>query len=176
MVVITPFEPRDQADVVELVTSIQTREFAIAITLADQPDLQDIRGYFRRGVGEFWVAKVDGEVAGTVALVDGGDGTASLRKMFVRKDRRGRGWGLAAALLRTLLQHAEANGIAAIYLGTTPVMTHAHAFYERNGFVEIDVKDMPSTASYSHVDQKFYKRVLLPSGPSSTPAPPPKRE
>lgn len=163
-IAIVPFELCHHADVIALVTAIQTTELGIPITLADQPDLQDIVGYFRRGVGELWVALDGDEVVGTIALVDGGESTCSLRKMFVRKDRRGRPWGIARALLARLVEHAEARGFAAIYLGTTLVMTHAHGFYERHGFVEIGLDEMPKTASYSHVDQKFYKRALTGAG------------
>src|SRR4051812_39995892 len=73
------YAPNHHAEVVALVTGIQTHEFAIRITLAEQPDLLDVEGFYRRGAGAFWVALDAAHVVGTVGLVDGGDGTASLR-------------------------------------------------------------------------------------------------
>ena len=46
-------------------------------------------GFYRRGNGNFWVALADGEVVGTLALLDLGEGQGALRKMFVQAPHRG---------------------------------------------------------------------------------------
>lgn len=157
---IQPFDPAHQDAVATLITTIQRGEFGIPITLADQPDLQDIPGFYRRGAGNFWVALKGGQVVGSVALVDIGDRRAALRKMFVHRDHRGGKPGIAAELLNNLLAWARAQGLAEIYLGTTDKFLSAHRFYAKNGFDEIAPEALPAAFPRMAVDSKFYRRRL----------------
>lgn len=50
MIEIVPYSPHHQDGVVIL--PIQSDEFGIPVTLADQPDLLDIPGFYQRGVGK----------------------------------------------------------------------------------------------------------------------------
>ncbi len=104
---IRTFSPEFVDGVARVIVPIQQEEFGIAISYADQPDLQDIKGYYQKGTGEFWLAIADGEVVGTIALLDIRDGAAALRKMFVSRNHRGAQKGVASLLLRTLLEHAR---------------------------------------------------------------------
>ena len=83
MIEIARFAPAHASGVASLIVPIQREEFGIPITLAEQPDLADIRGFYQRGAGNFWVALDGGEVVGTIALLDIGHAQAALRKMFV---------------------------------------------------------------------------------------------
>ena len=56
-ITIRPAERHDTAALGRLINAIQREEFAIPITLAEQPDLADIEGAYRKGAGEFWVAE-----------------------------------------------------------------------------------------------------------------------
>ena len=76
-----------------LIVNIQREEFNIPITLADQPDLNNIRDFYQVGKGNFWVATVDGKVAGTIGLLDISQGQGALRKMFVNEQYRGKEFG-----------------------------------------------------------------------------------
>jgi N-acetylglutamate synthase-like GNAT family acetyltransferase len=154
------FEPADQDGVATLIVSIQNEEFGIAITAEDQPDLQEIPEFYQRDSGYFWVAETaDGEVVGTIALRDIGDGAGALRKMFVHPEHRG-ARGLARALLDTLLAHARALQLSRIYLGTTDRFLAAHRFYARNGFALIDHTLLPPTFPRMMVDTRFYALTL----------------
>ena len=143
-----------------LIVGIQRDEFQIAITLEDQPDLQDIPAFYQQGAGNFWVALSEGEVVGTVALLDLGNQQGALRKMFVHPGYRGPGPGVSARLLDTLLEWSRARGFKEIYLGTTEKFRAAHRFYERNGFVQIDPDELPPSFLKMAVDTRFYRRVL----------------
>ncbi|MGE5678674.1 MAG: GNAT family N-acetyltransferase, partial [Pseudomonadota bacterium] len=57
-------------DVINLILSIQQGEFGIPITREDQPDLSNIPGFYQPGKGNFWIALWDGQVVGTIALID----------------------------------------------------------------------------------------------------------
>ncbi len=107
------------------------------------------------------MALAAGDVVGTIALVDIGDGRGALRKMFVREAHRGKDAGVAAKLLETLLAWAKARGMAEIYLGTTAKFLAAHRFYEKNGFIEIPAAELPATFPRMVVDTKFYRLPLL---------------
>ncbi|MGZ8552388.1 MAG: GNAT family N-acetyltransferase, partial [Chitinophagaceae bacterium] len=72
--------------IIDLILDIQRNEFGVAITLEDQPDLENIPSFYQKNDGNFWVAVVENTVAGTIALLDIGNARGALRKMFVHKD------------------------------------------------------------------------------------------
>lgn len=161
---VRPWRQEDQDGVVALISGIQRGEFGLAITPADQPDLMNIPGFYRAGAGEFWVveaaesAGTSGVVIGCIALLDIGQGQAALRKMFVRADWRGAAHGIAAALLRTLLEHAAASNLSEIFLGTTTRFLAAHRFYEKYGFTRVEKPALPERFPVMAVDSVFYWR------------------
>lgn len=165
MIDIQPFS-REHADgVVSVILPIQQLEFGIPITLADQPDLLDISGFYQKGNGNFWIALAGGEVVGTVSLLDIGNGQGALRKMFVKAEYRGKEHGVAQRLLDGLLAWCVERGVSEVYLGTTAKYLAAHRFYEKNGFEEIDKSDLPASFPVMAVDSKFYR-----CSPGSAPA------
>ena len=165
MIHIQPYDPLYQQGVVDAILPIQTIEFRVAVTLADQPDLLDIPGFYQTGHGNFWVALADGscgtgEVVGTIALRDFGNGQGALRKMFVKAPHRGSQSGVAARLLEELLAWSRQRGMREIYLGTVPVLRAAHRFYEKNGFELIAAEQLPPTFPRMAVDTVFYFKRL----------------
>jgi GNAT superfamily N-acetyltransferase len=157
---IEPFAPEHQDGVVDVILTIQCKEFDLPITLEDQPDLLDIPGVYRRGKGNFWVALVGDEVVGTLALLDIGYRQGALRKMFVRANRRGPTPGLAARLLAALLDWGRGSGFREIFLGTTSSYLAAHRFYEKNGFIRLPREALPPAFPIMRVDTIFYRLGL----------------
>jgi N-acetylglutamate synthase-like GNAT family acetyltransferase len=153
---VRPYRDGDAEGLVALVLNIQQGEFGISITYSDQPDLQDVAGFFRNGAGEFWVAADDIDVVGCVGLVDLGNHEAALRKMFVRADHRGGERGVAQQLLVMLLSHARRRGITKVYLGTTEKFRAAHRFYEKNGFALVPEGNLPPHFPRMALDTRFY--------------------
>lgn len=160
MIEIVPFDSQHAEGVGALIVGIQRDEFQISITLQDQPDLQNIPAFYQQGVGNFWVAVSEGEVVGTVALLDLGNHEGALRKMFVHASYRGPGHGVSARLLDTLLEWSRARGVQDVYLGTTEKFLAAHRFYERNGFQQIAASELPPSFPKMAVDSRFYRRGL----------------
>jgi GNAT superfamily N-acetyltransferase len=158
---IRPWRPGDEQAVADLIVSIQRQEFGISITLADQPDLLDVPGFYLSGGGGFWVAEAQGRLVGSIALKDIGDGDAALRKMFVAADFRGGAIGVARLLLETLLAHARQSGLQRIWLGTTERYLAAHRFYKKQGFVQIEPAKLPAGFPRMTVDIRFYRLDLL---------------
>jgi len=157
---IVEFDPRYQRAVEELVLPIQQIEFAVKITREEQPDLINIADVFQTGKGNFWVARQDGAVVGTIGVVDIGNQMVALKKMFVRSDLRGKQIGISQALMDEAKRWCGQAGVTRIYWGTTAQMLAAHRFYEKNGFVELTESELPKQFPVVHVDSKFYVCAL----------------
>jgi N-acetylglutamate synthase-like GNAT family acetyltransferase len=154
---IVTFSPKYLDRVGALIVPIQREEFGVDITYEEQPDLMDIPDFYQRRAGQFWVALDRDQVVGSIGLLDIGAGEAALRKMFVAATHRGGAHGVAAQLLRTLLDHARKNGLKTIYLGTTEKFHAAHRFYEKSGFELIEPESLPATFPRMAVDKRFYR-------------------
>ena len=158
---ILAFEPRRAAAVLDLVLSIQQQEFGLPVSADSQTDLLDIPGHYQRGNGNFWTALSDGQVVGTIGLLDIGQGRTALRKMFVAAPMRGSRQGVAQRLLGTLLHWCRERGVIEVWLGTTEKFLAAHRFYEKNGFERVEPQSLPRGFPVMAVDTRFYCRRLL---------------
>ncbi|WP_346319789.1 GNAT family N-acetyltransferase [Chitinophaga sp. YIM B06452] len=160
MIEIQPFNQTRTNDVIAMILPIQQVEFSLPVTIDHQPDLLKIPEVYQDGRGNFWTALDGDKVVGTIALLDTGNNIGGLKKMFVDKDYRGREHRIAKRLLDTLLDWAKEKGFTDLYLGTTDVMTTAHRFYEKNGFVEVQREELPNEKFLAVVDRKFYHLTL----------------
>ena len=149
-----------KAGIAELILPIQQVEFSIPISLEDQPDLADITGFYQHGLGNFWVALVNDLVVGSISLLDIGGDCVALRKMFVKKQFRGKEHQVAFGLLMVAQNWAENKGVNMIYLGTTEKFLAAHRFYQKQGYSEITEEHLPSGFPIMAVDKKFYMKKL----------------
>ena len=147
--------------VVELILAVQRDEFGFNIGAEDQPDLLDVANFYQTGAGNFWVALLDGDVVGTIALRDIGKNQGALRKMFVRATHRGKEHGIAARLLERLVLSATGAQVRDLYLGTTEKFVAAHRFYERNGFIQVAAEALPEAFPRMSLDTRFYHRALF---------------
>ena len=160
MVEIARYADAHRQGVLDVILPIQQLEFGIPITLAEQPDLLDIPGFYRRGAGNFWVALARDQVIGTIGLLDLGNGQGALRKMFVAAPYRGAVLGVARRLLDTLLCWSEMQGVKHVYLGTATKLRAAHRFYEKNDFRKIGGAELPAAFPRMPVDNMFYRLEL----------------
>jgi N-acetylglutamate synthase-like GNAT family acetyltransferase len=159
-IIVREFNTEYQDQVIELILNIQQEEYQIAISIEDQPDLLSIEKFYRNGAGNFWVAFYNGQVVGTIALLDIGDGKCALRKMFVRQEFRGPLIQTGYLLLSAAKDWAKNNKISEIYLGTTSQFLAAHRFFEKNGFISLATEELPENFPIMKVDSKFYKYVV----------------
>jgi GNAT superfamily N-acetyltransferase len=157
---IWPYNDSYRQQVIDHILHIQREEFGVAVTLAEQPDLQNIPGFYQKDAGNFWVAVANGTIAGTISLLDIGQARGALRKMFVHESYRGKQFGVGQALLETLLQWAREKNFAEILLGTTEKFVAAQRFYEKNNFRVIDKNELPPEFPIMQVDVKFYALSL----------------
>lgn len=159
-IVIYEFEEGYSDALRSMIIKIQRDEFGIDISLDDQPDLADINGFYCKGKGGFWIATIDGDVAGSVALIDIGNDQVALRKMFVKEEYRGRKFGVAQQLMDFVFTYASDASLKEILLGTTDKFLAAHRFYEKNDFNLIDVENLPEAFPKMDVDTRFYVKVV----------------
>ena len=156
--IIKTYEEAHKEQIASLIINIQRGEFNVPITLADQPDLANIPSFYQVKNGDFWVAENDeGEVVGTIALIDIGNNEGTIRKMFVHKDFRGKTYGVAQALFNALFEKAKKHHMNALYLGTIERLAAAIRFYERIGFTPIEKQDLPKSFPLMTVDTHFYQ-------------------
>ena len=90
--------------------------------------LEDLDGRNER----FWIAEMDGEIVGCVALAKGDAGRARLRFLLV--DPRARGMGLGRKLVELGVEFAREKGYGSIYLTTQPNLESAGKVYRSAGF------------------------------------------
>lgn len=157
---IETYTDADKKGVADLILTIQNAEFGIPISLEDQPDLNAIPGFYQTNNGNFWVARNDNKIIGTISLLDIGDRKGALRKMFVDKNYRGKEFSVGQKLLNVLLEWAGYKGFTEILLGTTEKFTRAQKFYEKNGFIEIAKTALPKAFPAMEVDVKFYRFLI----------------
>ena len=142
--------------IINLILPIQQIEFNVPVTLDDQPDLLDIEINYHQTGGNFWGAMHKKELVGTIAMINTGHNVSALRKMFVKKEYRGKSFNIAQRLLETYIQFCKDNEVKDIYLGTVELLKAAHRFYEKNGFTKIDVTALPSYFPRMMADNRFY--------------------
>ena len=94
-------------------------------------DLDDIDGYYLKNDGIFYVGLVDGMTIGTSAVRRIDDERCEIKRIYVRKDFRGRGFGRELFLMA--LEFAGHNYSIAT-LKTDAKLTDATRLYLKNGF------------------------------------------
>jgi GNAT superfamily N-acetyltransferase len=154
--IIKPIHNEYCSQIIGLILPIQQIEFNVPVTLEGQPDLLDIETNYHQDGGCFWGAFLGDELIGTIALINMGHHAGAIRKMFVKKEYRGKELGIAQQLLETLIQFARNNQITDIYLGTVEQLKAAHRFYERNGFILTAIEDFPAYFPRMMADTMFY--------------------
>ena len=157
MIEITTYSHKYLSQIIELILTIQQKEFNIPVTLEAQPDLQKIPEIYQTRKGNFWVALHDDQPVGTIGLIDIGNNTGVIRKMFVQAEYRGKVYKVASQLLQALMEWATRNEMKNLFLGTVEQLQASHRFYEKNGFTRIPMEELPGQFPRMKVDTIFYK-------------------
>jgi GNAT superfamily N-acetyltransferase len=99
----------------------------------DNPSLRPAE--LRPPEGAYYVGYEGGEAVAGGGLRRLGDGVAEVKRMYVQPEARSH--GVAAALLRTLEEAAQAMGYARVRLDTGPKQVTAQRLYRSAGYAEI---------------------------------------
>lgn len=125
-------EPPRQPELLELMR--QGNEYTLGLYPPESAHLLSVEELEAPGVTVF-VARDNGQVVGMAAVVNRGDASAELKRMFVPESARGR--GVASALLVELERFAAGDGVTLLQLETGPLQHAALALYERRGYTLI---------------------------------------
>lgn len=132
MTVTIALEPPRQPDVMRLLELSDA--YAASLYPAESNHMVDISTLEGEGVS-FFVARREDAVLGCGALVEAGDGTAEIKRMFV--DEQARGLKLGKRLVDAILERAREMNLLAVRLETGIYQPQAIGLYRANGFTEI---------------------------------------
>jgi len=117
------------------------------------PELRRPASHWTERGGALWVAEIDDDLLGSLAVDVIRDGDAiELHWMYV--DRRAHGKGVAQSLYRRGLDFAAAREIRRVELWTDTRFHRAHAFYEKLGFVRSpgsrELRDLSNSVEFHY--------------------------
>ncbi|PZR25877.1 MAG: GNAT family N-acetyltransferase [Citrobacter freundii] len=153
--------------IINVILPIQQIEFGVPITLDGQPDLLDIESNYINPGGGFWGTFDGDQLVGTIGLMNASNGLGVIRKMFVKKEYRGKDLGVAQQLLDILLQYCREHSLPHVCLGTVGQLKAAHRFYEKNGFQPLPAEDLPANFPRMKPDHIFYDIHLETTVPNA---------
>lgn len=157
MMEIKEYTPADRDEIIALVLHCQNDGTRPTVTVDDQPELLSITEKYIDGGGNFWVAKEDGKLAGSIGLMSYGHGLGILKKFFVYEPYRGTPHYLGRQLYATLLDFAQRHHFKTIILDTPRNTDRAHKFYEKAGFEKIGKEELPVVYDYPYDDSDFFR-------------------
>jgi len=130
--VIRSFRPEDKPGVVAVIKSVYD-DFNYRIDFdVFEADLVDIQSTYEDAGGAFWVLDAGGTIGGCVAVLPREGDTCELKRLYLGKAHRRRGWG--TRLLMTARGWAIAKGYRKMVLWSDVLFEPAHRLYVKSGF------------------------------------------
>jgi ribosomal protein S18 acetylase RimI-like enzyme len=132
-------EAETAGDVNEAHTLFEEYAAGVGISLCFQnfdQELANLPGDYASPSGRLLLARLEGEVAGCIALRKLDDKTCEMKRLYLRPEFRGK--GLGAKMVHALLDEAKQIGYSKVRLDTLPGrMDEAIGLYRSIGFKEI---------------------------------------
>lgn len=127
----------DALQVQSMINTILDSEFTSERKAYASFDLDDPVRYYSGNKDIFLVAEKDGKIIGTVAIKEDAPDTALLRRIFIRKDFRGKGYG--EKLMVKALEFCFEHDYHTVNFRGTDKMQGALKLCLKQGFQEQDV-------------------------------------
>ncbi len=128
---IRKYQQKDQVQVVRLIARV-LKEFGYTYSRVLDRDLLRIPEYYLRRGGCFWVLTVDDRVVGTIAVSRISARVCKLRRFYISRKYRHKGWGLM--LYRKAMKFIKTVGYREVWTSTTAKFKDSIRFQERAGF------------------------------------------
>lgn len=151
-ITITEVQPADIPRTIDFVMAARAEIFPMldaSVVPADLADFEQV--YLDAEDGRFLIACCEGEIIAAIGYLPydhrfaqlnyAGRRTVEIVRLFVSHEFRGA--GLAGRLYEALKVQADASGVEVLYLHTHPFLPGAIRFWEKQGFVTVDVEDDP---------------------------------
>lgn len=138
MISIRKVESKDTAHVREVVEGILNTEFPSERAAYVYQDLDDPAAYYGGKRDVFYVAEKEGRIIGTIAVKEDDKNTALLRRVFVQKPYRGKGYG--KRLLEEAMGFCQQHRYKQVMFHGTDKMKTALRLCQKYGFEEEDIK------------------------------------
>ena len=133
MITIIPFEEKYLEDFKRL--NIEWLQQYFIVETYDEYQLSNAGKEIIEKGGYIFLAKDDGGIIGTVALMKENDRSFEITKMSVTKDRQGK--GISKLLMNACIKIAEEKKWDRLYLYSNTLLVPAIQLYRRYGFKEI---------------------------------------
>ncbi|MGV1753063.1 GNAT family N-acetyltransferase [Agrobacterium sp. CG674] len=126
-------EPPRQPEVLRLIDL--SNAYMASLYPAESNHMVDIDTLEKPTVS-FFVARNEGQIVGCCALVEAGDGTGEIKRMFV--DPQARGLKIGRLMMDAIIARGRELRLSAIRLETGISQPEAIGLYRKAGFVEIE--------------------------------------
>jgi putative acetyltransferase len=126
-------EPPRQPEILRLMD--MSNAYMASLYPAESNHMVDIET-LEKPATSFFVARNEGQIVGCCALVEAGDSTAEIKRMFV--DPQARGLSIGKLMIHALIARGQGLGLSAIRLETGISQPEAIGLYRKSGFVEIE--------------------------------------
>ncbi|MBD8687168.1 MULTISPECIES: GNAT family N-acetyltransferase [unclassified Rhizobium] len=126
-------EPPRQPEVLHLMD--MSNAYMASLYPAESNHMVDIDTLEKPTVS-FFVARNEGQIVGCCALVEAGDGTGEIKRMFV--DPQARGLKIGQLMMDAIIARGRELRLGAIRLETGISQPEAIGLYRKAGFVEIE--------------------------------------
>lgn len=130
-IVISEYTPSDQQGAKQVILNA-LKDFGFEYHEEWDFDLEDPKKHYIEQGGMFFVLKDDGEIIGTVAIINKGNNIAELKRLYVNKKYQGK--GLGSKLLSAAIAYCKEHGFIKLEFETNKKFTKAHLLYQKRGF------------------------------------------
>jgi len=131
----------DNGAVKDLISSIMDDEFIESALSYATDDIENTCEHYNGKNEVFYLAEGAGHVVGTVGIKNDSPHTALLRRLFLKKEFRGKGYG--SKLVQHALDFCKKHGYKKVIFRGTSAMAAAYKTCLKNGFCEKDILVLP---------------------------------
>jgi len=142
MIKIRQANSEDGYQVKELIAGIMDKELPESSKVYPVEDIDNPAEYYGGKNDIFLVAEIDSQIIGTVGIKEDTRSTALLRRLFVKKEFRQKGYG--SELINKALDFCKKHSYNKVIFRGTDMMQTALKVCLKNGFKEKDIIDLPN--------------------------------
>ncbi|MCX5716601.1 MAG: GNAT family N-acetyltransferase [Candidatus Omnitrophica bacterium] len=134
------FTENDGPKIKELILSILEKEYPFDRKAYPDTDLDNINETYGGPNETFFITEQDNAIVATAGIKEDSKETALLRRVFVKPEERGKGYG--SQLLDEAIRFAKSNGYKELVFRTTSKMVRAIELCKKKGFREAEKIDL----------------------------------